>query len=234
VVSKETTYTIELTDDIALTAQFNKKPSGGGGGGGSAASYTVRFETNGGSDIAKISADRNSKISEPSEPTKSGYDFDGWYTDKELTKQYDFNTSVTKSFTLYAKWTEEETKDNRIILTIDKKEAQVFGKTETNDVAPIIVNDRTMLPARFVAENLGANVEWNGNERKVRITNADTEIILYIDSDTAYVDGIPVTLDSPAFIRNDRTYTPVRFIAETLGSKVEWSEGDRQVIITKQ
>lgn len=39
-----------------------------------------------------------------------------------------------------------------------------------NDVAPIITNDRTMLPARFIAENLGADVEWIESEQKVVMT----------------------------------------------------------------
>ena len=90
-----------------------------------------------------------------------------------------------------------------------------------------------MLPARFVAENLGAKVEWNAEERKVTITAEGIEIVLVIDSDVAYVNGEEVKLDSPAFIMNDRTYTPVRFIAEKLGAKVTWEEGASEVIITK-
>lgn len=50
----------------------------------------------------------------------------------------------------------------------------------------------------------------------------------------AYVNGEEVILDSPAFIENDRTYTPVRFIAETLGVTVDWDEATQQVIITKE
>ena len=84
------------------------------------------------------------------------------YTAKELKTKYDFSAKVTKSFTLYAKWTEKDNSANQIILTIGKKDAQVFGQIKTNDVAPKIVNDRTMLPARFVAENLDAKVEWDG------------------------------------------------------------------------
>ena len=52
----------------------------------------------------------------------------------------------------------------------EEKAAKVFGKTKSNDVAPIIENSRTMLPARFVAENLGAKVEWIEKDQKVIIT----------------------------------------------------------------
>ncbi len=120
-----------------------------------------------------------------------------------------------------------------LVLTIGKREATVLGETVINDVAPIIVNSRTLLPARFVAENLGATVEWSAAERKATISGNGVVIELYIDSTTAYLNGEAVTLDSPAIIRGNRTYTPVRFVAEALGATVEWSAATSQAIITK-
>ena len=110
---------------------------------------------------------------------------------------------------------------------------------KSNDVAPIIANDRTMLPARFVAENLGASVDWDGEKKLVTIigknikTGDETTLLIYIGSDIAYVNGKEVKLDSPAFIENDRAYTPIRFISEELGADVEWIEADKYVVITK-
>ena len=121
----------------------------------------------------------------------------------------------------------------QMILTIGKKEALVFGETKINDVAPIIRNDRTMLPARFVAENLGAVVKWDNDTRTVTITKDDITIIITIDSQTALVNGAAIVLDSPAFIENDRTYTPLRFIAEKLGADVKWNGETQEVTITK-
>ncbi len=215
---------------------------GGGGGGYTASTFTVKFNTNGGSKVSSQNLKKNAVVEEPAEPTKEGYTFAGWYTDAKLTEKYDFETVVTKSFTLYAGWNEdpkaddgdkEELPKTEFKLTIGKVEAAVWGEVVANDVAPVIVNDRTMLPARFVAENLGAKVEWNAEERKVTITAENIEIVIIIDSDVAYVNGEEVKLDSPAFIMNDRTYTPVRFIAEKLGAKVTWEEGASEVIITK-
>ena len=124
--------------------------------------------------------------------------------------------------------------DNTIVLTIDKKDVSVFGKTVTNDVAPIIRNDRTMLPARLVAESLGAEVLWDGENKVVTVKKGNTEIVIRIGSDEATVNGKTVVLDSAAFIENDRTYTPLRFIAESLGADVSWEPDTRQVIITKK
>ena len=56
--------------------------------------------------------------------------------------------------------------------------------------------------------------------------------ISYTD-DSIIVNGKEIKLDSPAFIENDRTYTPIRFISENLGASVEWVEKDQKVIITK-
>lgn len=227
-------------DSVILTYTFDSTGGSTGGGGGRGTSrYTVSFESNGGSKVSNQTVTRNSVMKEPTAPTKENFDFDGWYSDKELKTKYDFSAKVTKSFTLYAKWTEKDNSINQIILTIGKKDAQVFGKAKSNDVAPKIEKDRTMLPARFVAENLGAKVEWDGEKQLVTITgkNLKTDenvtILITIGSATVKVNGKEIKLDSPAFIENDRTYTPIRFISENLGASVEWVEKDQKVIITK-
>ena len=87
--------------------------STGGGGGGGTPRYTVSFETNGGSKVSSKTVTRNTAVSEPTAPTKDGYTFDGWYSDKALKTAYDFSAKVTKSFTLYAKWTEKATEPDK-------------------------------------------------------------------------------------------------------------------------
>ena len=210
-----------------------------GSSGSKTTDYTVTFNSNGGSKTASQTVNKNSVIKEPTAPTKEGFDFAGWYTDKEFITKYDFSAKVTSDFTLYAAWTEKTDAENRFILTIGENDANVFGVIKTNDVAPKIVKDRTMLPARFVAENLGAKVDWNEKDELVTITGKnlktgeDVTILIYIDSDIAYVNEKEVKLDSPAFIENDRTYTPIRFISEELGAGVDWVESEQKVIITK-
>jgi uncharacterized repeat protein (TIGR02543 family) len=224
--NKFTTDTV-VSDSMTVYAKWTKRSSGGGG----TSSYTIKFDTDGGSKVSNKSIRRNNTLAEPTAPTKDGFTFEGWYTDKELTKSYDFASKVTKSFTLYAKW--EDVKKSQIILKIGEKEALVFGETKENDVAPKIVNDRTMLPIRFIAEALGAEVEWDGDTRKVSIIRGDIEIIITIDSNEAIVNGKIITLDSPAFIENNRTYLPLRFISENLGALVEWDGDTSTVTITK-
>ncbi|GEM_PF-4438069 len=105
-VSTNASYTFKAERDIALVAKFAKTTSSGGSG---SSSYVVKFETNGGGKVASQSLKRNAVVKKPATPTKEGYTFEGWYTDKELTTEYDFSTEVTKGFTLYAKWTELKT-----------------------------------------------------------------------------------------------------------------------------
>lgn len=64
--------------------------------------------------------------------------------------------------------------EDEIKLTIDSTEALLNGEKQTLDVAPIVMNDRTMLPIRFIAEGFKFNVEWNESEQSVTITNSKT------------------------------------------------------------
>lgn len=99
-----------ISEALPIKPSSGSTGGGGGGGGGSVATtYTVTFETNGGNKIDSVKVSKNGILSKPTEPTKEGFDFDGWYTDKALKSAYDFDTKVTKSFTLYAKWTEKAT-----------------------------------------------------------------------------------------------------------------------------
>ena len=255
-VSGAETVTNEA-DSATITAVYAATGSKSSGGSGRTKRYTVSFNTNGGNKITSQTVAKDNSVKEPTAPIKENFEFAGWYTDKELTTKYDFTEKVTKSFTLYAKWTEQKQENggsedvinnnsgnenkessNTIVLTIDERDALVYGTTKTNDVAPKVVNDRTMLPARFVAENLGATVEWDGEKQLVTITGKnekqeDVTILITIGSDYAKVNGEDVKLDSPAFVENDRTYTPIRFISENLGATVEWNETEQTVTIQR-
>ena len=70
--------------------------------------YTVSFETNRGSSVAAQEILYNNTVTKPNDPTRSGYIFEGWYSDAALTSEYNFNTLVTENITLYAKWTAVE------------------------------------------------------------------------------------------------------------------------------
>ena len=217
-------FACEISEGLVLT----KKRSSGGGG-TATQTYTAQFDTNGGSAVGKVKTDKNGKIERPADPTKEGYIFVGWYSDSKLTKPFDFSAELTANSTLYAKWIE----NYEIILTIGSRKISVFGREIQNDVAPKIVNDRTMLPIRIVAESLGGTVTWNGELQRVTIQKGADVILITIGADTAYVNGTAVKLDAAAFVENGRTYLPLRFVSETLGAQVVWNEAEKTVTITK-
>lgn len=64
--------------------------------------YTVTFDSNGGSKVSSKEVTSGSKVSKPSNPTRTGYKFGGWTLNN---KAYDFNSKVTSNITLVAKWT---------------------------------------------------------------------------------------------------------------------------------
>ena len=80
--------------------------SGSSNNGSGAITFTVTFETNGGSKIDNQRVIKNGKAIQPVSPTKDAFTFVGWFTDKELTLKYVFDTQVTNNLILYAKWTE--------------------------------------------------------------------------------------------------------------------------------
>ena len=71
--------------------------------------YTVTFNSNGGSAVAKQTIQNGNWATKPANPTRSGYTFAGWYADSALTFAFNFSTAITKNITLYAKWTKNAT-----------------------------------------------------------------------------------------------------------------------------
>jgi len=101
------------------------------------------------------------------------------------------------------------------------------------DAKPFIdENGRTLIPVRFVTEDLGATVEWNVQDREVYITKDGVYIMIRIDQKMILVNGRTKAMDTKAIIKDDRTYMPIRYVAEELGATVGWDASTRTVIIT--
>lgn len=101
-----------------------------------------------------------------------------------------------------------------------------------NDQYPTIRDGFTLIPVRAIGENLGAKVSWDGEKQLVSIKSPSTELKLYINQTTAYINNIPYELEVPAQLINNRTMVPLRFIAEALGTDVNWDGKTRTVYIT--
>ncbi|KAK3582599.1 hypothetical protein CHS0354_024153 [Potamilus streckersoni] len=89
-------FNTPITAHITLYAKWTQNPPN---------QFTVTFNTNGGNAIVDQTITSGEKATAPSNPTRSGYTFVGWYRDVTLTNAFDFNTPITAHITLYAKWT---------------------------------------------------------------------------------------------------------------------------------
>ena len=88
--------------------------------------------------------------------------------------------------------------------------------------SPVIVDSRTLLPFRAIAEAIGGEVSWDESKQKVTIRVENQIIELQIGSSTMLVNGEIVYLDVAPVIINERTMVPARAIAESLGCEVYW------------
>lgn len=109
-----------------------------------------------------------------------------------------------------------------------KYETYIDGKrVNYEDAEPILINNRTLVPFRKLAEVLGAKVNWEPAKKEITVAKAGKEIIITIGKDTALVNGKKVKLDADALIYNNRTLVPLRFVAEALDATVDfYPEGD--------
>lgn len=106
------------------------------------------------------------------------------------------------------------------------------GEYVAFDVAPTIIDGRTMVPVRAVFEALGATVDWQADTQKVLSQKGDTEVTLTINDKTLYKNGEAIVLDVPAQLVDGRTLVPVRAISEAYGCYVDWNNWTKTVLIT--
>ena len=134
------------------------------------------------------------------------------------------------------KSTEDTTSTQTVVLQIHNPIMKVNGVDKNIDeqnTAPVIVNNRTLLPVRAMVTEMGGNVSWNAEKQEVTLTADSKEIRLTIGSLTAYVNGTAQMLDTAPTIINSRTMLPVRFIAEQFNWDVKWEASSQTVTIVK-
>lgn len=116
------------------------------------------------------------------------------------------------------------TADNNVVLMLNSQKTLVKGTETALDVPATTVNDRTVVPVRFISESFGAKVDWNEAEQKVTITKDSTTITIVLGESKMVKNGTEIPLDTAAFTQNDRTLLPLRAVAEALDKQVFWKE----------
>ncbi len=110
------------------------------------------------------------------------------------------------------------------VIKVKKINILINGEPIQSDVPPILYNSRTLVPVRFVANYLNADISWNQEKYEATIKTQEKEIILKINSSDVIINGKVEKLpyNVPAKLINDRTMVPLRFVSEALGFDVGW------------
>jgi len=103
-----------------------------------------------------------------------------------------------------------------------------------DDQEPILVDGVTLVPIRFVFEDLGFTVGWERATRTATLTRADATIVISINSTAFTTNGISHNLDVPAQLRGGRTMVPLRAVLESVGYTLDWDSTTRTVSIFTQ
>lgn len=120
---------------------------------------------------------------------------------------------------------------NMTVFKIDKGYAYVnAGKKEIAGTTARIINSKTYIPLRFLADAFGYNVSWDGDEYTATIRNPDTIIKVRPNENYMTVNGQTVYLEGAALVDNERVLIPLRDITQALGKKVLWNN-DTQIVV---
>ncbi|AZK47617.1 stalk domain-containing protein [Paenibacillus lentus] len=98
---------------------------------------------------------------------------------------------------------------------------------------PIIYKNSLYLPLRDLGELLGSVVVWNAENKTVTMTYPNQVVVTKLNALDATVNGKAVQLDSPAIVRDGRTFVPIRFFSEAIGASVDWQPANRTVSLSK-
>ena len=99
------------------------------------------------------------------------------------------------------------------------------------DVPPIIEDGSTLVPMRFLFEQMGADVEWDSETQTATATLDNKAVTFSIDNVNARINNKPAKMDVPARLVNGKTMVPLRFLSENMGYDVDWDADSRTAIV---
>lgn len=144
------------------------------------------------------------------------------YEDVVKSKNPDFEIFSLDTVGRYeVKRTDEPEMTGAVTLLVGSNKFGVNGETRENDVQPMIIDGRTLVPVRCISESFGEEVSWDADTKTVSV---GSEISIVIGDKNITVGGEKKEIDVPAAIYESRTFVPLRAIAEALGKSVTWDE----------
>ncbi len=128
---------------------------------------------------------------------------------------------------------DDEVQANKVRLVINSKQATVRGADRQLDAAPYAVNGTTMLPLRFIAQDiLNAAVEWDSATGLVRVKKDALAITIDLTNGKVYSGGEPYKMTVAPEAKEGRTFVPLRLITELMDCAVQYNAADRSIDIT--
>ncbi|MGO0121888.1 stalk domain-containing protein [Desulfothermobacter acidiphilus] len=110
----------------------------------------------------------------------------------------------------------------------------IDGTSYPMDAAPYIENGRVFVPFRYAATAVGIapqDIEWNNSTRTLTLFKAGRVVQVKVGSNVLLVNGVELSMDAPAEIKNGRLYLPIRWLATALGVEVHWEPATATVIV---
>lgn len=120
---------------------------------------------------------------------------------------------------------------NTLAMANDNISLVVNDKKVNFDSVPYIINGRTMVPVRAIYEALGVEVEWDNSTGTLTGKKDETIVKMSLDSRIMKVNDVNTAMDCAVMLINGRTYAPARYVAESFGYSVVWSEEENTVYV---
>ncbi len=120
---------------------------------------------------------------------------------------------------------------NKKLYFIINNHELTFNKNENMGTPFIDENNRTLVPIRKPFERIGADVHFNENEYSVTVRKDDVTIEIPINKDYIKINNEILKMDTNTFIKEGRTYIPLRYVFEGFDYNIEWHEASRTIII---
>lgn len=235
--------TLKASCTVDVYKKSSSGSSSGGGGGSSAAKHgvTISDSKNGAVTASAAKAETGDKVI-LTPKADEGYELDKITAKDKDGKEVKLKAEKdgTYSFTMPKggvtvdttfKQAEGATNTDKpaaatktIVLQIGSTAVLVDDQAIINDVAPVIHNDRTLVPIRVITEALGGQVAWNEAAKEVTLTVNGKEIKMTIGKVLEKYGVAPV-------ISGGRTFVPVRFVADELGAVTTWDDATKTVTI---
>lgn len=183
-------------------------------------SYTITFDSQGGSEVSPITIEAGNAITLPNNPTKEGYIFDGWYVDKELLNKFVATQTIAENITLYAKWNCDHTPVTDVAKDADCENTGLTEGSHCSKCNEVLV-EQQIVPA--LGHKYGTvSYVWSADNKTCTASRTCANDASHIQTETATIS---------ATVSQTATCTQVELSTITATFEVDWAETQTKINI---